>query len=133
MPYKYFSNPDLEEPLTSPESIDDFEVAQMQRQRRERSRKKWIFGIVIVLTIVILVTASILVFMRIFQDYQHTYPWPVSGYNGAVATENPKCSDIGVDIMKLGGNAVDSAIASALCIGTINSFSSGIGGYFLSI
>lgn len=38
------------------------------------------------------------------------------------------CSDIGVDMMKLGGNAVDSAIATTFCIGVVNCFSSGIGG-----
>ncbi|KAI9146030.1 gamma-glutamyltranspeptidase [Paraphysoderma sedebokerense] len=46
----------------------------------------------------------------------------------AVATEVDVCSTMGKDIMQIGGNAVDSAIASALCIGSINSFSSGIGG-----
>lgn len=48
--------------------------------------------------------------------------------HGAVATELKECSDVGVDILKQGGNAMDAGIASALCIGTINSFSSGIGG-----
>lgn len=32
-------------------------------------------------------------------------------------------------VLKKGGNAVDSAIASALCIGVIDSFATGIGGY----
>ncbi len=50
------------------------------------------------------------------------------GYNGVVASENKICSDIGVDIMKNGGSAVDSAIASCLCLGTVNFFASGIGG-----
>ncbi len=37
--------------------------------------------------------------------------------------------DIGLKMMKdYNGNAVDSAIASCLCIGVLNSFSSGIGG-----
>ncbi|KAF5348631.1 hypothetical protein D9758_006855 [Tetrapyrgos nigripes] len=48
--------------------------------------------------------------------------------HGAVATENVRCSNIGVDVMKEGGNAMDAAIASTLCIGVVNMFSSGIGG-----
>ena len=50
------------------------------------------------------------------------------GSNGVVASENKICSDIGVDILKLGGSAVDSVIATGLCIGTTNMYSSGIGG-----
>lgn len=52
----------------------------------------------------------------------------VEGKNGVVATEEETCSQIGVGILKAGGNAVDAAIASGICIGAVNSFSSGIGG-----
>lgn len=48
--------------------------------------------------------------------------------NCAVSTEVPMCSDLGVKIMKRGGNAMDAAIASGICVGIINSFSSGLGG-----
>ena len=43
--------------------------------------------------------------------------------SGAVASENKLCSDIGVDVLKDGGNAVDSAIATTFCIGVVNMFS----------
>jgi hypothetical protein len=50
------------------------------------------------------------------------------GYNGIVASENGICSQIGVDVMKNNGSAVDSAIASSICLGTVNFYASGIGG-----
>lgn len=48
--------------------------------------------------------------------------------NGACSTEVPLCSRLGVKKLLDGGNAMDSAVTSAICVGIINSFSSGIGG-----
>ncbi|KAK7437861.1 hypothetical protein VKT23_018298 [Stygiomarasmius scandens] len=48
--------------------------------------------------------------------------------HGAVATEVNECSQIGVEIMKEGGNAVDAIIASTLCVGVVGAYHSGIGG-----
>ncbi|KAF7288635.1 Sec7-like domain belongs to guanine nucleotide exchange factors [Mycena chlorophos] len=52
----------------------------------------------------------------------------VEARNGAVASENVLCSEIGVDMLKAGGNAVDAAVAATFCAGTVAMFSSGIGG-----
>jgi hypothetical protein len=47
----------------------------------------------------------------------------IEAKHGAVASENKRCSVIGVDVMKEGGNAVDAAIATTFCIGVVNMFS----------
>jgi gamma-glutamyltranspeptidase/glutathione hydrolase/leukotriene-C4 hydrolase len=47
----------------------------------------------------------------------------IKAHHGAVASENKRCSDIGVDALKEGGNAVDAAIAATFCTGVVNMFS----------
>ncbi|XP_068652339.1 glutathione hydrolase 3-like [Aristolochia californica] len=47
---------------------------------------------------------------------------------GVVAADDSRCSAIGVSVLKEGGHAVDAAVATVLCLGVVNSMSSGIGG-----
>ncbi|RDB16957.1 Gamma-glutamyltranspeptidase 1 [Hypsizygus marmoreus] len=61
------------------------------------------------------------------QSYQNP-AYLIEAKNGAVAAENKRCSAIGVDILKEGGNAVDAAVGAVFCTGVVNMFSSGIGG-----
>ena len=56
--------------------------------------------------------------------HNHRNPaYLIKARNGAVASENKRCSDIGVDVLKEGGNAVDAAVATTFCIGVVNMFS----------
>lgn len=77
----------------------------------------------------------------LLQSYQprphlHTQPqthtrnpaYLIEAERGAVASENKRCSDIGVAVLKEGGNAVDAAVSAVFCVGVVNMFSSGIGG-----
>ncbi len=47
----------------------------------------------------------------------------IKAKHGAVSSENVLCSNIGVEILKEGGNAVDAAVATTFCIGVVNMFS----------
>ncbi|OTB08933.1 hypothetical protein M426DRAFT_129475 [Hypoxylon sp. CI-4A] len=56
-----------------------------------------------------------------------------SGKRGAVASESKVCSQIGIDLLKQGGNAVDAWIGTQLCVGVIGLYHSGLGGGGFSI
>ncbi|KAM0974782.1 glutathione hydrolase 3 [Malus sylvestris] len=52
----------------------------------------------------------------------------VESGNGVVAADDARCSEIGASMLRQGGHAVDAAVATALCLGVVNSMASGIGG-----
>ncbi|KAI1799067.1 gamma-glutamyltranspeptidase [Daldinia bambusicola] len=51
-----------------------------------------------------------------------------SGKRGAVASESKICSQIGIDLLDRGGNAIDAFVGTQLCVGVIGMYHSGIGG-----
>lgn len=109
---------------------------RLENNRSSFNRKRWI-----VMTFVIfIIITSIGYHLAISQDFKPETPssfkkahernpsYLVTGWNGAVASEEARCSQIGLDVLKENGTATDAAIATALCVGVVNCFSSGIGG-----
>lgn len=47
---------------------------------------------------------------------------------GAIASESSECSEIGISMLKKGGNAADAMVGTVFCVGTIGMYHSGIGG-----
>jgi len=45
-----------------------------------------------------------------------------------VASDRQGCSDIGLQLLKDGGSAVDAAVGTVLCLGVLEPESAGLGG-----
>ena len=53
---------------------------------------------------------------------------PVSASHGMVVAGHPQATQIGVEVLKAGGNAVDAAVAVSLALGVAEPYGSGLGG-----
>ena len=61
--------------------------------------------------------------VTVTNEYTRNPAYLIKAKHGAVASENEICSNIGVNTLKAGGNAVDAAVSTTLCIGVANMFS----------
>lgn len=50
------------------------------------------------------------------------------GYGGAVSSVDPTASQVGLDVLRRGGNATDAAVAMAATLGVTEPYSAGVGG-----
>lgn len=53
--------------------------------------------------------------------------------NGMIATSQPLCTQVGIDVLKKGGNAIDAAIACNACLGLMEPTGCGVGGDIFAI
>ncbi len=51
-----------------------------------------------------------------------------TGARGVVVASHPIAAEVGLDVLKSGGNAIDAAVATGLALGVVDQFNSGIGG-----
>lgn len=106
----------------------DFEEKTPLTSRGKKGSK--IIGIALVVLVIVMVSlilvAGIITAVVLTLD-TCTDCEPLTVTNGAVASDHEVCSSVGRKILQDGGNAVDAAIATSFCLGTMNPHSSGIG------
>ncbi|KAB5567945.1 hypothetical protein PHYPO_G00238640 [Pangasianodon hypophthalmus] len=94
----------------------------MPRRRKERLRAGVCFAVIFIVLILILIIICTAKFPERDECQRGMFR------KAAVASDSLTCSNIGRDILRSGGSAVDGAIAALICTSVMNPQSMGLGG-----
>ena len=88
-------------------------------------RRRWIRGLVISFGLASLLAAGVWA-PKVGRSQPPSHI--ATGTGGAVASVDERATQIGLEVLRTGGNAVDAAVATAAALGVTDPFSAGIGG-----
>ncbi|KAJ3693674.1 hypothetical protein LUZ60_009154 [Juncus effusus] len=120
------------------EAHEDLESTLLSRP--SSARRSWFLSSLIAITLLLLL-ASLTTDTKTTSPPRHPTktktpkpltntegPEVVKSETGVVSSEDKRCSEIGADMLRAGGHAVDAAVASTLCLGVVHPVSSGLSG-----